>query len=78
MTRQQIIIALAFALLISLLLVLPRRDRGGSTPPFQEKNIIRFVAGVTGQVYDRGAHFSGSPLVQVNSKESLDDRTERR
>ena len=80
MTRQQIIIALAFALLISLLLVLPRTIslRGQSTPLLYEEKIVRFVVAVTGWDYDRGSAIFGSRLVQVNFKESLDDRRERR
>lgn len=72
MTRQQIIIALAFALLISLLLGLPRASspRGRSTALLHEEKIIRFVVGVTGQVYDREAHILGSLPMQVNSGES--------
>jgi len=80
MTRQQIIIVLAFALLISLLMVLPRTSspRGQSTPILHEEKIMRFVVAVTGRVYDRGSAMFGLHLVQVNSKESLDDRMERR
>ncbi len=78
MTRQQIIIALAFTILISLLLILPRTSspRGRSTPILHEEKIMRFVVAVTGQVYDREAHILGSPPMQVNSGESLDGGTQ--